>query len=123
MVDWYFNYLTNKTYQVKYKNNISDARYVISGVRQGGVLSPLIYILATNELSDKCKYNLVMYADDLLTIIDHNNISSINEDIKVAIIQIGNNVKSFGLKLNLDKTNIICYSKKNRYTTYNLRVL
>lgn len=71
---WY----AQQTFQVKWDNSISAPFNVGNGVRQGGILSPLLFNIYMDELSkelNKCKtgcivgnqiINHLMYADDLV---------------------------------------------------------
>lgn len=65
---WIQSFLTGRTYQVKVRQEYSSMYSAHSGVPQGGVLSPLLFLLYTFELPAKiarlgaaCK----MYADDI----------------------------------------------------------
>jgi hypothetical protein len=78
IIDVLHNWLTNSDFLVKWDNTISDKINIFSGVRQGGILSPLLFniyvdsLLTKLELSGlgcfvnkKCS-NSLMYADDLV---------------------------------------------------------
>ncbi len=71
---WY----TNQSMQIKWGNCVSDSFRVSNGVRQGGLLSPALFNVYMNELSEElsdCRTgcmlgnttdNHYMYADDLV---------------------------------------------------------
>ena len=47
-------------------NSHSDEISVTSGVIQGSVLGPILFILYVNDLPDKIKCNVRMYTDDVV---------------------------------------------------------
>lgn len=68
VINWIRQFLSERTYQVKIKGQYSNVFHAFSGVPQGGVLSPIMFLLYTfdlpncfNSLGVKCK----MYADDV----------------------------------------------------------
>jgi len=59
---WFKSYLSNQTLQAKIKNLISSIINVISGVLQGGHLSPLLFMNDINHVLHFCKF---AFTDDL----------------------------------------------------------
>ncbi len=47
----------NQTLQVKWKSKISDEFSVVNGVKQGGVLSPILFTIYVDGLLQKLKNN------------------------------------------------------------------
>uniref|UniRef100_A0A914NU80 Reverse transcriptase domain-containing protein n=1 Tax=Meloidogyne incognita TaxID=6306 RepID=A0A914NU80_MELIC len=69
------NFLENRTFRVKIENTLSDSYPTLSGVPQGSVLGPLLFLIYINDLP---KYlhegiHIKIYADDVKLYIEHNN--------------------------------------------------
>ena len=67
---WLSSFLTERTQQVKVGNSLSDVCDVLSGVVQGSVLGPIMYVMATNSLLAAIKLPCGAFADDLKFIVD-----------------------------------------------------
>ena len=59
-------FLTNRTQRVIMDNSHSDEISVTSGVIQGSVLGPILFLLYVNDLPDKIMCKVMMYADDVV---------------------------------------------------------
>lgn len=68
MLNFILNFLTERVFQVRIKNKTSDILSQNSGVPQGSVLSPTLFVLATNSIKNIMppNINFRLYADDLL---------------------------------------------------------
>ena len=64
-LDLFKNYLTNRKQYVEFEDAQSDRLNISTGVRQGSILGPLLFIFYINDFAQSSpKFNFIMYADD-----------------------------------------------------------
>ena len=65
-LEWIIDFLSNRTQKVLVGGKISDLVNVMSGIPQGTVLGPLLFICYINDLPNTIKSKIRIYADDTL---------------------------------------------------------
>ena len=64
VLNWIKNYLNERQQTVSVNGEKSDPVEVLSGVPQGTVLGPLLFVLYINDILDNTKSHGFMFADD-----------------------------------------------------------
>ena len=90
-------------------SGMSSAFQVNIALRQGGALSPLLFIimeLISRKISTTDAMKKIMYADDLVIVAEHR------EELQGALEEWNAMFKKHGLKMNLDKTEVMWVGKQ-----------
>ena len=64
IVGWITSFLNKRNQSVRVENVLSEPKEVVSGVPQGSVLGPILFVLYVNDQPDVVENNLEMFADD-----------------------------------------------------------
>ena len=87
-LSWFTNYLFNRHCIVQFDSCISNSNPLTSGVPQGSILGPLLFIVFFNDIVDVIKHaKLLKYADDTVVYVASKDVSTINnlltEDLRL----------------------------------------
>ena len=65
LLQWITSFLLGREMKVSISGNVSASRPVLSGVPQGSVLGPLLFLIFINYICSRIQCNYKMFADDL----------------------------------------------------------
>ena len=119
-INWCKSYLTNRKQQTKFKNFLSDEETVTSGVPQGSIMGPILFISFVNDLPENfqnCK--IVSYADDTQILVSGKNTKEIKAKLENLIETAQKWYSKNSLLNNITKTEIMLISaRKHKETLY-----
>ena len=111
------NYLSNRKQRVVLNGFLSDYSSIDSGVPQGSILGPLLFLIYINDLEKNIKSNVKSFADDtMLFSVLNNPAISANElihDLKVINQWAYQWEMNFNPDLNKQATELLFSCKKN----------
>ena len=117
LLRWIKNFLKDRSYRVRVSGVLSDSTEVISGVPQGSVLGPLLFIVYIADLTDSIGSGFSLYADDTKffgnPIVQYNTLV---EDLKT--LEVWTN--AWQLKLNENKCTVLHIGSNNPKRQYTL---
>jgi ribonuclease P/MRP protein subunit RPP40 len=114
---WIENYLKNRKQRVMMGDFVLFWIDVLSGVPQGSVLGPLLFIISINDLAEQIKSKTELYADDTKLISSVSSRSYVsNLQLDIDIINEWSNI----WLLRLMPANLKCYMQVQ--TTYGMSI-
>ena len=118
LLGWIADFLTNRTTQVAVSSSCSSPTTVLSGVPQGSVLGPILFLIFINFVPNGVHSRFMIFADDLKIFlsVQKSSISSILTDLNIAqqdINHVVSTAQSWGLSLNTSKSAVIRFQRGN----------
>ena len=118
VIRWFESYLKDRSQCCIVHGSASDSLPVLSGVPQGSILGPILFILYINDLPSIVDNTLVLFADDSKcskAITSPEDCTSLQEDL--------NNVHSWSqdwkLRFNFSKCEVLSVTRNKNPVTYN----
>ena len=121
--NWFKSYLTNRTQYVQYKDKCSQKLKITTGVPQGSILGPLLFIVYVNDIAKITnKFHFTIYADDT-TLIEpicsftnpsQANINTLTAQINAELDGVVQWMELNKLSLNVKKTKMMLFHYKQR---------
>ena len=83
-LQWFTNYLLNRSQCVSFDGSMSEKFKITSGVPQGSILGPLLFILYINDIDNHLtRAHIIKYDDDTVLFLEGQDISEIEINLQV----------------------------------------
>ena len=121
-LEWFKNYLTNRKQFVDYNGHVSELRLITSGMPQGSILGPLVFIIYVNDIPNSVpELSLILYADDTSAFTSNKDISLLNNIMSNGLNKLNKWFQTNKLSLNLKKSNFMLFGTHNKTKKYSNR--
>ncbi|CAM5136677.1 unnamed protein product [Natator depressus] len=119
VLSWISNWLKDSKQRVGINGQFSEQREVNSGVPQGSVLGPVLFIIFINDLEKGVNSEVAKFADDtkLLKIVKSQ---ADCEELQKALSKLGDWATKWQMKFNIDKCKVMHIGKHHPNYTYKM---
>ena len=121
VLQWIRSWLTGRKQRVVLNGKCSDWAEVLSGVPQGSVLGPILFLIFINDLDKATRMVEIMnkFADD--TKLGHVVITDKERDqLQQALDELCNWSKNWGMEFNVKKCKVMHLGHNNKRFTYEM---
>lgn len=115
---WIQSFLSERTQRVVLEGEQSDTCSVLSGVPQGSVLGPCLFLMYINDMPETIKSSIRLFADDTimyLAISNQTDCQTLQDDLK----RLESWEEEWLMAFNPDKCEVIHITKKTTPTLFN----
>ena len=117
LLDWIREWLKERRQRVVLGGEFSDWTTVTSGVPQGSVLGPVLFVIFINDIDEGIRSRIWKFADDLKMMGKVTAQEDI-EQIKIDIDKLVEWSEDWQLSFNLDKCKVMHIGSKNKEQGY-----
>lgn len=118
LVDWISSFLSSRSQYVSFNTFHSSKARVSSGVPQGSVLGPLLFLLYINDLPDTVSTKIRLYADDCV-IYHVINSPDDHHTLHTSFLNFCRWCQNWQMNINFQKTAAMCFSRQKTPSMFN----
>ena len=116
VISWLEDFLKNRQQCVSINSKSSSWKNVDSGVPQGSVLGPVMFILYVNDIPEHVKSLVKIFADDTKLYGSASNYTELQNDLDSLVKW----AKDWELTFNVDKCKVMHYGQNNNNHEYTM---
>ena len=103
------SYLSDRTFQVRYQEECTTLHAIQSGVPQGSILGPILYLLYTADLPETANTMTATYADDTAILASHENSNTASQHLQHHLHQLEKWLTKWRIKVNENKSTHVTF--------------
>lgn len=108
-----FNLITNNNIYVSFNRKIWGPRLLAIGLTQGGILSPILYLIYSSQLHTCLIYaSISEFADDIVIFILNKNLTLAIEQLIEDLLRLKDELINLGLELSIPKIQAMIFSNR-----------
>ena len=113
-IDWFRSYLT-RTQVVKFGSDVSNEIPIVTGIGQGTILGPLLFIFYINDIVTTIHHlKINMYADDCILYTSGNDWNRMIQKIQPEVNSVQRWCIKNRLKVNISKSKVLLFGSRNK---------
>ena len=113
--DWFQSYLNSREQYVNFNNVLSNRCKITTGVPQGSILGPLLFLLYINDICGSSRLlRFILYADDTNIFYSGENLDQLCATVNNELRGVMQWFKTNRLSVNLKKTNFVMFGSPSK---------
>ncbi|GFX24361.1 probable RNA-directed DNA polymerase from transposon X-element [Trichonephila clavipes] len=120
------SYNSDRSYQVRVKDTLSNTKNIRCGVAQGSLLGPLLFNLYINDIPDYTLTKLNMFADDTAVHTTYRRITSVTYALNKHLKLLEKYYDQWKISINVEKSAAVIFTKRRKLppppTMYNTTI-
>lgn len=117
VIDWVQEYLCDRHQAVVIENVVSDFEPVTSGVPQGSVLGPTLFLIFINDIHIGINSKIRLFADDCViyhVVTDYSNCEELDNDLR----KLSEWCRDWQMNINTKKTKLMRFTTCNNFVSH-----
>jgi hypothetical protein len=110
VVIWIREFLLDRMQRVSVGGHLSEEVRVLSGVPQGSVLGPLLFLAYVNDIRRNIDSTIRLFADDCIIYREVKN-NNDKENLQTDLNRLGKWLVEKAIKINPTKSKVVCFTR------------
>ena len=121
--NWFASYVLGRSQVTEVGFNLSTEAMMSSGVPQGSVLGPLLFLIYINDIhNSSAKLSFYLFADDTSLLYADTNLKSLEKTVNSELLKVSDWLNANKLTLNAKKSNYVIFRPYQRKLNYSVNI-